>query len=209
MQSDPASPRRCRFVRGFKNTRPALFAGPPTRPPTKLRSRNREKNSLAIEKPSPPRSPLHPPPSAPLLPFSPKPASPRAPLQPATVRKRAYTDRARSRGPEKPLGIVEITGRSYRATPYPALLGNNKLRQRWIAVTPIIIRGYRYLGGAIAAIAAKGDRELVLFPDNEIDRVPPDPRFTLRFASRACRRLDFQIYANFVPHRRPCSDQIA
>lgn len=57
MRSDPASPRRCRFVRGFKNTRPALFAGPPTRPPTKLRSRNREKNSLAIEKPSPPSNP--------------------------------------------------------------------------------------------------------------------------------------------------------
>ena len=41
-------------MRGFKNTRPALFAGPPTRPPTKLRAlatvrriRSRSRNLLS------------------------------------------------------------------------------------------------------------------------------------------------------------------
>lgn len=90
-RSDPAIPLRTRAggggeglarvsempLRGFKNTRPALFAGPPTRADeTALSRANREKNSLAssatrihLSPPSSCRYNLFPPPSPLSFPF--------------------------------------------------------------------------------------------------------------------------------------------
>lgn len=157
-------------MRGFKNTRPALFAGPPTRPNSALatvrRIRSRSRNLLL---------PLHrcitPSPflfyslSLPLprfLIFLIFRSSPLA-LPPRTCSRsfslfiprnqpRLYTRSLATcnRGERVREGPRETCGnrRNNRAmvsrgtSVYPVLLGNNKLRQRWIAVTPIIIRVY-------------------------------------------------------------------
>lgn len=58
-------------LRGFKNTRPALFAGPPTHADETARSlANREKNSLAFENVYPPNPPRPPSPPALFVPPS-------------------------------------------------------------------------------------------------------------------------------------------
>lgn len=117
-------------LRGFKNTRPALFAGPPTRADETARSRaNREKNSLASSATRIHLSPFPSPSSSSFLPSS---SHPFLVLPPLFSSKPCLCSRELVRGKKKePAGEREKGAknrandrnerRSYRDTRYPGV----------------------------------------------------------------------------------------